>query len=80
MLLKKLIKLKERYYDLLTIEDLKKNQSKIHYISQKDKKNVKILFLDDEGYDIELLKNLDYLDVHKMYKSRSWISREKNST
>lgn len=44
MLLKKLIKLKERYYDLLTIEDLKKNQSKIHYISQKDKKNVKILY------------------------------------
>lgn len=68
MLLKNLIKPKERYDDLLTIEDLKKNQNKIHYISQKDKKNVKILFLDDEGYDIELLKNLGYLDVHKMYK------------
>lgn len=68
MWLKKLIKPKERYDDLLTIEDLKKNQNKIHYISQKDKKNAKILFLDDEGYDIELLKNLGYLDVHKMYK------------
>ena len=63
--------------DLLTIDDLKKNQTKIHHISQKDKRNVKIVFLDDEGFDTDLLKNLGYLDVHKMYKFNEMDDFEK---
>ena len=61
----------------LTFNDLKKKNTKINNITLKDKKNVKIVFLDDEGYDTELLKNLGYLDVHKMYKFTSLDDFEK---
>lgn len=64
----RLVKRRTAIDDLLTIDDLKRKNIKLNSITMKDKKNVKILFLDDEGYDVELLKNLGYLDVQKMYK------------
>lgn len=53
---------------LMTIDDLSQRRSEIKKISLKDKKNIKILFLDDEGYDIETLKSLGYIDLTKKYK------------
>ena len=54
--------------ELLTIDDLAQQRSSLRKISLKDKKNVKILFLDDEGYDLEPLQGLGYIDVNKKYK------------
>lgn len=68
MIALKIFKRKPTIDELLTIEDLKSKNIKLGSITMKDKKNVKILFLDDEGYDTELLRNLGYLDVQKMYK------------
>ena len=64
----KLFKRKTTIDELLTIDDLKDRNIKLGSITRKDKKNVKVLFVDDEGYDTELLKNLGYLDVQKLYK------------
>ena len=64
----KLFKRKTTIDELLTIDDLKDRNIKLGSITMKDKKNVKVLFVDDEGYDTELLKNLGYLDVQKLYK------------
>lgn len=64
----KLFKRKTTVDELLTIDDLKSRNIKLGSITMKDKKNVKILFVDDEGYDTELLQNLGYLDIQKMYK------------
>ena len=64
----KLLKKKTSIDELLTIDELKSRNIKLGSITMKDKKNVKILFVDDEGYDTELLQNLGYLDIQKMYK------------
>lgn len=47
----------------LTIDDLDKSRDKIKVVTIKDKKSVRILFVDDEGFDDEVLKNLGYLDI-----------------
>ena len=49
--------------DLYTIEDLENSRSKINVISIKDKKNVRIVIVDDEGFDDSVLKSLGYLDI-----------------
>lgn len=49
--------------DLYTIEDLENSRNKIKVISIKDKKNVKIVIIDDEGFDDSVLKSLGYLDI-----------------
>lgn len=53
---------------MLTIDYLKNNKTTINYVSLKDRKNIKILFIDDEGFDIEPLRKMGYLDVNKEYK------------
>lgn len=53
---------------LLTIDYLEKNKVTIDNISLKDRKNIKILFIDDEGYDTEPLKRIGFLDVNKQYE------------
>lgn len=73
----KMFKKKTAVEDLLTIEDLKSKNIKLGTITMKDKKNVRILFLDDEGYDTDLLRNLGYLDVEKMYEYKKMDDFEK---
>lgn len=68
MSLLKLLKKKTSVDELLTIDELKSRNIKLGSITMKNKKNVKILFVDDDGYDTELLQNLGYLDIQKMYK------------
>lgn len=53
---------------MLTIDYLKNNKTTINYVSLKDRKNIKILFIDDEGFDIESLRKMGFLDVNKEYK------------
>lgn len=64
----KLFNRSTRVKDLLTIEQLESNRSSLKNLTLKDKKNVKILFLDDEGYDIEELIKLGYIDVQKSFE------------
>lgn len=52
----------------LTIEDLKKSQVKLNNVSIKDKKNIRLLFIDDEGFDENGLKSIGYLDITIMEK------------
>ena len=59
----KLFKRKKVVNDLYTIEDLENSRNKIKKISIKDKKNVRIVFIDDVGFDDSVLKNLGYLDI-----------------
>ena len=63
-----ILKRKTSIDDMMTIDELKSKNLKLGSITMKDKKSVKILFIDDEGYDTELLQNLGYLDIQKMYK------------
>lgn len=49
--------------DLLTIDVLEKSRDKIKNVSIRDKKNIRIVIVDDEGFDDEVLKNLGYLDI-----------------
>lgn len=49
----------------LTINSLKDSVLNIKKIDLEDKKNVSILIIDDEGYDIDILSNLGYLDIDK---------------
>ena len=63
-----ILKRKTAIDDMLTIDVLKGKNIKLGSITMKDKKNVKILFIDDEGYDTELLQNLGYIDIQKMYQ------------
>lgn len=49
--------------DLYTIDELENARSKIKMISIKDKKNVRIVIIDDEGFDDSILKSLGYLDI-----------------
>lgn len=58
---KNIISKKKKY----SIEDIKLEN--IH-INMLDKKSVKIVFVDDEGYDIETFKGLGYKDIDKMYE------------
>lgn len=54
---------KKKVNDLLIIEDLEKSRDKIRTVSIRDKKNIRILIIDDEGFDDEVLKTLGYLDI-----------------
>lgn len=72
-----LIKKDNKIDNLLTIDDLKNAKNSIRNITMKDKKNVKILFLDDEGFDTGILKRLGYLDVDKMYEYNKMDDFEK---
>lgn len=58
-----LFKKKKNLNDLYTIEDLEKSRNKIKSITIKDKKNIRIAIVDDEGFDDEILKSLGYLDI-----------------
>lgn len=62
--------------DLLNIEYLESNRAYLKHISPIDKKKLKILFVDDEGFDTEQLIRLGYLDVHKMYEYQKMIDFE----
>ena len=53
---------------MLTIDYLEQNKITIDNVSLKERKNIKILFVDDEGYDIEPLKKIGFLDVSKQYE------------
>ena len=53
---------------MLTIDYLENNKVTIDNVSLKDRKNIKILFIDDEGFDIEPLKRIGFLDVSKQYE------------
>lgn len=53
---------------MLTIDYLENNRTTIDNVSLKDRKNIKILFIDDEGFDIEPLKKIGFLDVNKVYE------------
>lgn len=56
-------KKKQKIDDLYTIEDLEKSSNELKLISIRDKKNVRIAIIDDEGFDDEILKSLGYLDI-----------------
>lgn len=56
-------KKQKKVEELYTIEDLENSRSKINVISIKDKKNVRIVIVDDEGFDDSVLKSLGYLDI-----------------
>ena len=58
-----LFKRKKRVNELYTIEDLENSRDKIKSVTIRDKKNIKILIIDDEGFDDEVLKSLGYLDI-----------------
>lgn len=47
----------------MTLEDLEKARDKIKTVSIRDKKNVRIVIVDDEGFDDDVLKSLGYLDI-----------------
>lgn len=49
--------------DYLTIQDLKKHKNKISSMNIKNRKNVKILFIDDGGFYTEPLSQLGYKDI-----------------
>ncbi len=53
---------------MLTIDYLEKNKTTIDNVSLKDRKNIRILFIDDEGFDIEPLKKVGFLDVNKQFE------------
>ncbi len=54
--------------DQLTINKLRDYMSGFKSINLVDKKNVKILIIDDEGFDEAPLKKLGYLDIDKIYE------------
>lgn len=54
--------LKKRKY---TVDDIKIENINVNML---DKKSVKIVFVDDEGYDIDTIKSLGYKDIDKMFK------------
>lgn len=53
---------------MLTIDYLENNKTTIDNVSLKDRKNIKILFIDDEGFDIEPLRKIGFLDVNKEFE------------
>lgn len=58
-----IFKKKKEIKDYMTIEDLEKSRDKLKKVTIKDKKNIRVLFLDDEGFDDDVLKSLGYLDI-----------------
>lgn len=58
-----IFKKKKRINDLYTIEDLENSRDKIKSVTIRDKKNIRIVIIDDEGFDDEILKSLGYLDI-----------------
>lgn len=58
-----IFKKKKEIKDYMTIEDLEKSRDKLKNVTIKDKKNVRVLFMDDEGFDDDVLKSLGYLDI-----------------
>lgn len=58
-----IFKKKQKVNDLYTIEDLEKARDKIKSVSIREKKNFRIVIIDDEGFDDEVLKSLGYLDI-----------------
>lgn len=58
-----IFKRKKKVNDLYTIEDLEKSRDKIKSVTIRDKKNIRIVIVDDEGFDDEVLKSLGYLDI-----------------
>lgn len=58
-----IFKRKKKINDLYTIEDLEKSRDKIKNVTIRDKKNIRIIIVDDEGFDDEVLKSLGYLDI-----------------
>lgn len=59
---------KKKVNDLLTIEELEKSRDRIKNVSIRDKKNIRIVIVDDEGFDDEVLKSLGYLDIEVKLK------------
>lgn len=57
----KFFKLRNKNYTIDSL-DVKKES-----ISIDDRKNVKIVFVDDEGYDIDTIKRLGFKDTDKMF-------------
>lgn len=62
---------------LLTIDSLKSKISNVKNIEMKDKKSISIVFVDDEGYDIEPIVSLGYTDCHKMLEYKELRDFEK---
>lgn len=54
---------KKNVNDLMTLDDLEKARDKIKTVSIREKKNVRIVIVDDEGFDDDVLKSLGYLDI-----------------
>ncbi len=54
--------------DFLTIDNLKKYKSKMTSINIMNRKQVKILFIDDGGFDTEPLSKLGYKDINVEYE------------
>ena len=73
----KLFQKKKKVNDLLTIEELEKSRDKIQYVSIRDKKSIRIVIVDDEGFDDEVLKTLGYLDIELKYKYEKISDYEK---
>lgn len=53
--------------DFMTIDVLKQYKNKIDKINIKDRKKVRILFIDDGGFDTEPLNKLGYKDIDVEY-------------
>lgn len=58
-----IFKKNKKVNDLYTIEDLENSRDKIKAVSIKEKKNIRIVIVDDEGFDDEVLRSLGYLDI-----------------
>lgn len=57
---------KPSYNKSLTIDKLKICNTQIRNVSMKDKKNVKILIIDDSGFDTDRLERLGYKDIKRV--------------
>lgn len=58
-----IFKRKKKVNELYTIEDLENSRDKIKSVTIREKKNIRIIIIDDEGFDDEVLKSLGYLDI-----------------
>lgn len=50
-----------------TINNLKDSLKRMNFDKVKNKSNVRIVFIDDEGYDIESIRKLGYVNVDKIF-------------
>lgn len=53
---------------MLTIDCLRNNRTTIDNVSLKDRKNIKIPFIDEKNFDIEPLRKICFLDVNKDFE------------